>query len=251
MLEVREISKRFGGNVALDRCSFTVEEHASVGLIGPNGAGKTTAADLISGVLPVDDGQIIFKGRPIQNRPLWRVARQGVTRTFQVSRELKALTVMENMLVGSQLQSVEGAWPTLFAITRIRAAERTAVRRAFELLELFQLDRVANELAGNLSVGQKRVLELARALMAEPALLILDEPLAGLSPTTSRNIADFVESMRARGVTLLIIEHNLTMIERLCERVIVMAQGRVLAEGTMREIRGVPEVIDAYLGPVA
>ncbi|MEJ2665676.1 MAG: ABC transporter ATP-binding protein [Deinococcales bacterium] len=250
MLEVRDVHKRFGGNKAVDGCSFTVEAQSTVGLIGPNGAGKTTTVNLISGRLPVDRGEIVFNGKPVQNLPMWRVARRGLTRTFQISRELRALTVMENMLIASQLQRYEGLVQTLFQLAAIRAAEKEVVRRAYELLELFQLTRLANQYAGNLSGGQKRLLELARSLMADPEMLILDEPLAGVNPTTARNIAEYIETMRSRGITLLIIEHNLTMVERLCERVIVMAEGSVLAEGNMKEIRENPKVVDAYLGTV-
>ena len=250
MLEVRDVHKRFGGNNAVDGCSFTVKAQTTVGLIGPNGAGKTTTVNLISGRLPVDRGEIVFNGKPIQNLPMWRVARQGLTRTFQISRELRALTVMENMLIAAQLQRYEGLLQTLFELPRIRAAEEEWVRKAFELLELFQLTRLANQYAGNLSGGQKRLLELARSLMTDPDMLILDEPLAGVNPTTARNIAEYIETMRSRGITLLIIEHNLNMVERLCERVVVMAEGSVLAEGNMREIRENPAVVDAYLGTV-
>ncbi|MEJ2291833.1 MAG: ABC transporter ATP-binding protein [Deinococcales bacterium] len=250
MLEVRSVSKRFGGNRAVDGCSFTVEAQTSIGLIGPNGAGKTTTVNLISGRMPVDRGSIVFKGQPIQNLPMWKVARRGLTRTFQISRELRALTVMENMLIAAQLQPFEGIVQTVFDVGRIRSAEKDGVRKAFELLELFQLSHLANEYAANLSGGQKRLLELARSLMTDPELLILDEPLAGVNPTTARNIAEYIETMRARGITLLIIEHNLNMVERLCERVIVMAEGSVLAEGSMKQIRENPAVVDAYLGTV-
>ncbi len=250
MLEVRSVHKRFGGNRAVNGCSFTVHAQSSVGLIGPNGAGKTTTVNLISGRMPVDSGSIEFKGKAIQNLPMWKVSRRGLTRTFQISRELRALTVMENMLIAAQLQPFEGLVQTVFELPRIRAAEQEGVRKAFELLELFQLDRLANEYAANLSGGQKRLLELARSLMTDPELLILDEPLAGVNPTTARNIAEYIETMRARGITLLIIEHNLNMVERLCERVIVMAEGSVLAQGSMREIRDNPAVVDAYLGTV-
>ena len=250
MLEVRSVFKRFGGNQAVNGCSFSVEPQSSVGLIGPNGAGKTTTVNLISGRMPVDRGSIVFKGAPIQNLPMWKVAKRGLTRTFQISRELRALTVMENMLIAAQLQPFEGLLQTVFEIGRIRSAEKEGVRKAFELLELFQLSHLVNEYAANLSGGQKRLLELARSLMTDPELLILDEPLAGVNPTTARNIAEYIETMRARGITLLIIEHNLNMVERLCERVIVMAEGSVLAEGSMKEIRENPAVVDAYLGTV-
>ncbi len=250
MLEVRDVHKRFGGNQAVNGCSFTVEPQTTVGLIGPNGAGKTTTVNLISGRIPVDRGEILLNGNPIHNLPMWRVARRGLTRTFQISRELRALTVMENMLIAAQLQRHEGLLQTVFELPRIRAAEKESVRKAFELLELFQLTRLANQYAGNLSGGQKRLLELARSLMTEPEMLVLDEPLAGVNPTTARNIAEYIETMRARGITLLIIEHNLNMVERLCERVVVMAEGSVLAEGNMKEIRENPKVVDAYLGTV-
>jgi branched-chain amino acid transport system ATP-binding protein len=182
MLEVRSVHKRFGGNQAVNGCSFTVDPQTSVGLIGPNGAGKTTTVNLISGRMPIDKGSIVFKDRPIHNMPMWRVARRGLTRTFQISRELRALTVMENMLIAAQLQPFEGIVQTVFEMARIRSAEKEGVRKAFELLELFQLTRLANEYAANLSGGQKRLLELARSLMTEPDLLILDEPLAGVNP---------------------------------------------------------------------
>ena len=250
MLEVQGVSKRFGGLHAVNDCSFRVAAQSSVGLIGPNGAGKTTMVNLISGRMGIDDGAIVFKDRPVHNLPMWRVARRGLTRTFQISRELRALTVMENMLIAAQLQPFEGVVQTVFEMVRIRAAEQRWVRKAFELLELFQLSHLANEYAANLSGGQKRLLELARSLMTEPELLILDEPLAGVNPTTARNIAEYIETMRARDITLLIIEHNLAMVERLCERVIVMAEGSVLAEGSMKEIRDNPAVVDAYLGTV-
>ncbi|HLJ33266.1 MAG TPA: ABC transporter ATP-binding protein [Ktedonobacteraceae bacterium] len=249
VLDVRNISKSFGGLHAVDNCSFTVARGSITGLIGPNGAGKSTAANLITGFIRADAGQIVFDGKDIAHLPPHRVALRGLTRTFQITRELERMTVTENMMAAPRDQLGESFWPGLLGLPAVRKQENEYLQRALQLLRDFDLYDLRDEYAGNLSGGQRRLLELARVVMAEPKLLLLDEPFAGINPVLAARLSDYIEQMcRAKGITFLIIEHNLAMVERLCQTVIVMALGRTIAEGTMAELRQNAAVVDAYLG---
>lgn len=249
ILDVRQMSKSFGGLRAVDNCSFSVARGSITGLIGPNGAGKSTAANLITGFIRVDSGAILFDGKNIARLPAHRIARHGLTRTFQITRELERMTVTENMLAAPHHQLGESFWPGLLGLPAVRKQEDENLKRALKLLKDFDLYSLRDEYAGNLSGGQRRLLELARVVMTRPKLLLLDEPFAGINPVLSARLSDYIEALcKDEGITFLIIEHNLAMVERLCHTVIVMALGRTIAEGSMAELRQNPAVVEAYLG---
>jgi ABC-type branched-subunit amino acid transport system ATPase component len=249
LLEVQRLVKAFGGLRAVDDCSFTVTRGSITGLIGPNGAGKSTAANLITGFLRADAGTILFDGANIARMPTHRIARHGLTRTFQITRALERMTVTENLLAAPHHQLGESLWLGLLSLPAVRRQEDEHLHRALRLLRDFDLYDLRDEYAANLSVGQRRLLELARVVMIRPTLLLLDEPFAGINPVLCARLSEYIEALcRDLGITLLIIEHNLAMVERLCSTVIVMALGRTIAEGTMAELRENPAVVDAYLG---
>jgi branched-chain amino acid transport system ATP-binding protein len=249
ILDVRNMSKSFGGLRAVDNCSFTVARGSITGLIGPNGAGKSTAANLITGFIRADAGTILFDGKNIVHLPAHRIAQHGLTRTFQITRELERMTVTENMLAAPHHQLGESFWLGLLGLPAVRKQEDENLKRALKLLQDFDLYHLRDEYAGNLSGGQRRLLELARVVMTRPKLLLLDEPFAGINPVLAARLSDYIEALcKDEGITFLIIEHNLAMVERLCHTVIVMALGRTIAEGSMAELRQNPAVVDAYLG---
>jgi len=248
LLEVRDLRRSFGGVHAVDGISFDAERGAITGLIGPNGAGKSTALGVIAGALPPSGGAIAFNGEDVTGWSPTRLARRGLIRTFQISSEFARLTVLENLLVGAPNHTGESLIGALVLGKRAwRAQERELVARARELLDRFEMTAKEDEYAGNLSGGQKRLLEIMRGLIAEPKLLLLDEPMAGVNPTLSRKIEGHLEELRDAGLTMLMVEHELAVVERLCHQVIVMAQGRVISEGTMEAVRRNQEVLDAYL----
>jgi branched-chain amino acid transport system permease protein len=247
MLEARDVVREFGGVRAVDGVSFAVRKGQLTGLIGPNGAGKSTLLAMLAGTLPVTSGQIIYRGNDITGVPAFRRARVGLVRTFQLASEFRRLTVMENLLSavpGNRGDSLRGA---LLGRRYWRGDEEAAVRRATGLLERFGLVEMANSYAGELSGGQRRLVEIMRALMAEPATLLLDEPMAGVHPNLARRIGAELVALCAEGMTILMVEHELAIMDEFCDPVVVMAEGRVLAEGTMQELRGRSEVVEAYL----
>ncbi|MGH2495320.1 MAG: ABC transporter ATP-binding protein [Ktedonobacteraceae bacterium] len=249
ILEARNMAKNFGGLRAVDDCSFTVTRGSITGLIGPNGAGKSTAANLITGFIRADSGSILFDGKDLARLPAHRIARHGLTRTFQITRELERMTVTENMLAAPHHQLGESFWLGLLGLPAVRRQEDESLKRALKLLRDFDLYHLRDEYAGNLSGGQRRLLELARVVMTQPKLLLLDEPFAGINPVLAERLSDYIDALcKDEGITFLIIEHNLAMVERLCQTVIVMALGRAIAEGSMAELRQNPAVVDAYLG---
>ena len=249
ILDARNMAKSFGGLRAVDNCSFTVTRGSITGLIGPNGAGKSTAANLITGFIRADSGSILFDGKDIAHLPVHSIARRGLTRTFQITRELERMTVTENMMAAPHNQLGESFWPGLLGLPAVRRQEDENLVRALKLLQDFDLYHLRDEYAGNLSGGQRRLLELARVVMTQPRLLLLDEPFAGINPVLASRLSDYIEALcKEKGITFLIIEHNLAMVERLCHTVIVMALGRAIAEGSMAELRQNPAVVDAYLG---
>jgi ABC-type branched-subunit amino acid transport system ATPase component len=248
LLVVSDLKRSFGGVHAVDGLSFQVQRGSITGLIGPNGAGKSTALGAIAGALAPDAGSVAFAGEDITKLAPMRRARRGLIRTFQTSSEFERLTVLENLLVGDQHHPGETLLGALVWGRRSwRTHERAVVARARELLESFQMSDKEDEWAGNLSGGQKRLLEIMRGLMAEPKLLLLDEPMAGVNPTLARGIEQHLQRLGTAGLTMLMVEHELGAVERLCDRVIVMAQGKVISEGTMDSLRRNQEVLDAYL----
>jgi branched-chain amino acid transport system permease protein len=247
MLEVKDLHRDFGGVKAVDGATFAVPRGRITGLIGPNGAGKSTAVTMIAGGLKPTSGSILFLGEDVTGRPSYQMARRGVIRTFQISSEFARLTVMENLLVAAQNHPGEKIHAVLLGKWSWRHHETELLDRARALLVRFDMARMEDEYAGNLSGGQKRLLELMRALMAQPRLLLLDEPMAGVHPTLARRIEQILLDLRDEGMTMLMVEHELQVVERLCDPVVVMARGRVISRGTMEQIRSDQGVLDAYL----
>jgi ABC-type branched-subunit amino acid transport system ATPase component len=247
MLVVSGLRRLFGGVEAVADASFSVKPGAITGLIGPNGAGKSTVLGAIAGAIRPTGGSIRYEGAEISGLPAHRVARRGIGRTFQISSEFPRLTVMENLLVAVQRARGEAFWQALCGPRFWKRDEQRHVERACELLEAFDMARMESTLAGELSGGQKRLLELMRALMMEPRLLLLDEPFAGVNPRLVRDIQQQLFELRRSGLTMLMIEHELGIVERMCDHVIVMARGRVIAEGGMEDVARRSDVLDAYL----
>jgi branched-chain amino acid transport system ATP-binding protein len=240
LLEVRGASKAFGGIRAVDGCSFDVEEGTITALIGPNGAGKTTMFNMINGLHRPDAGQIRFEGRRIDRAPPHRITRAGISRTFQISRQLSELSVLENVVVQSPARGVAGLMRSA-----ILGPERA---RAMELLDFVGIAHLAELPAGKLSYGQKKLMDLAAGLMAEPRLFLLDEPAGGINPALLEVIIDRVQTLRDQGVTILIVEHNMDMVMTVCDPVVVMAWGKVLAQGAPAAVQADDAVLEAYLG---
>jgi neutral amino acid transport system ATP-binding protein len=247
LLEVRTIHRQFGGVVAVDGVSLSLAEGESLGLIGPNGAGKSTVLSVIAGALTPDSGSIAFAGREIAGLPSHKVGALGIIRTFQVSSEFPRLTVLQNLLVARPGQRGERLVGVLGGRRSWAKDEDAAVDRARSLLRRFNLTELQNDYAGNLSGGQRRLLEVARALMASPRLLLLDEPTAGVHPSMVGELQRQLIRLRDEGLAMLMIEHELGIVEGVCQRVIVMARGRVIAEGGLAEVRAMPQVKEAYI----
>lgn len=242
MLKVQEISKAYGGVRAVEGCSFAVTKGSITGLIGPNGAGKTTAFDVISGIVTPDSGSVRFDGTDITDWMPHRVTRRGISRTFQITRPLGDMTVLENMVVGSPTSG----WRSLLG-SRILEREED---RAMELLRFVGIDKLATTAAESLSYGQKKLLEFASVLMPEPELIMLDEPAGGVNPALLERIMDHIRELNSQGMTFLIVEHNMDVVMSLCSSIVVMAHGEVLTVGTPQEISADDTVLDAYLGRV-
>jgi ABC-type branched-subunit amino acid transport system ATPase component len=251
LLQVADVSKSFGELRAVDGVTLAVEAGSITGLIGPNGAGKSTLFDLIAGARPPDAGAIEFAGLRIDGLAPDRIFRAGLARTFQIPRPFPKMTVLENLLVAPVAQAGERFWNNWLRLGAVAEEERAAQKRAMEVLGFCDLARLAGELAGALSGGQLKLLELARVLMIEPRLILLDEPAAGVNPTLLETLVDKIVALNRRGVTFLIIEHNIDMVTRVCAPVVVMAQGRVLYEGDPEGLRADARVVDAYLGDIA
>lgn len=244
-LEVHDVVRAFDGVRAVDGATLSVEPNSITGLIGPNGAGKSTLFNCVSGFLRPQAGRVLLDGRRIDRRSPHRIARAGLVRTFQTPRTLARMTVLENVLLAAPRHPGEQLGGALAG----RRREREARVRAYGLLELVRLDGHADSLAGTLSGGQRKLLDLVRALMAEPRMLLLDEPMAGVSPTVRVQLLDHILGLRAReGLTFLIVEHDLDFVMRASDRVVVMNDGRVIADGTPDEVRADERVVDAYLG---
>ncbi len=248
LLAAGGLVKQFGGLVAIDDASIDVAQGSITGLIGPNGAGKTTLFNLLSNFIHPDKGRVLFDGEPIQQLQSHQIAQRGMIRTFQVARVLSRLSVLENMLLAAQHQTGENFWYTWFQQKQIAAEERQQREQAMTILESIGLAHMAHEYAGALSGGQRKLLEMGRALMSHPKLILLDEPAAGVNPTLINQICDRILTWNREGLTFLIIEHNMDVIMSLCDRVWVLAEGRNLAVGTPAEIQTNTQVLEAYLG---
>ena len=249
-LQVRNLKKTFGGITAVDDVSFEVEEGTLTGLIGPNGAGKSTTFNLITGMNDPDAGAVRFNGEEITRLASHEIADRGLVRTFQIARELEEMTVLENMMLAPKNQRGEKLWRSVVPGLRddVRRQEEELLERVWEVLDFFEIDHLAEEYAGNLSGGQRKLLEMARALLTDPGMLLLDEPFAGVNPSLERRLLDHIHELREDGYTFLIVEHDMDLIMNNCERVIVMHQGKILMEGTPAEVKASEDVIEAYLG---
>ncbi len=248
MLELDGVSRQFGGALAVDRVSLRVARGSVTGLIGPNGAGKTTLFNLIAGSLRASAGRIVLEGRNIAGAPAHRRLAAGLGRTFQIPRPFAAMTVLENVLLAAQRQRGESPFANWFLPGTVAREERRNAERARNLIDFLALGHLASAPAATLSGGQRKLLELARVLMAEPRLVLLDEPAAGVNPTLLETIIERIAALHAGGLTFLIVEHNLGLIARLCSEVHVMARGKLLASGTPDAVTRDAGVIEAYLG---
>jgi len=247
ILSASDVHRAFGGVKAVDGATFTALRGRVTGLIGPNGAGKSTLMGIVAGAIRADAGHVEFDGADITGLPPHQIARRGLIRTFQLSAEFSKLTVLENLLVAAPAQKGESLLGAELGRLYWGRDEDALVALAREVLDRFAMSPKENELAGNLSGGQKRLLEIMRALMARPKLLLLDEPFAGVNPTLAREIEQYLLDLRDEGLSMIMVEHELGVVERLCDPVVVMAQGKVIGEGSMREVTARQEVLDAYL----
>jgi ABC-type branched-subunit amino acid transport system ATPase component len=250
LLEIEGLFKSYGGVHAVRDCTLSVARGSITGLIGPNGAGKSTLVNLVSGFQKPDSGRIRFGGDEVQGKPMHRISRLGLMRTFQSPREWPALTVMENMLLAAPAGGRDALWRAYFQHAQLKAAEAEDRVQARQLLRDFNLFDLRDELAGNLSGGQKRLLEFARIAFAHPRMVLLDEPQSGVNPVLADRMIAGIERLNADGITVLMIEHNLPFVERLCPRVLVMALGTCIASGSLEELRSDADVLEAYLGQV-
>ncbi|GEP37203.1 ABC transporter ATP-binding protein [Nocardioides psychrotolerans] len=242
-----KITRKFGGLTAVDVDHIEIQRGVITALIGPNGAGKTTLFNLLTGFDVPDSGTWSLNGGSLQGVASYKVARRGMVRTFQLTKVLAKLTVLDNMLLGATGQRGEKLLSALFAF-RWRGQEEENAARAHELLTRFKLDAKRDDFAGSLSGGQRKLLEMARALMVDPELIMLDEPMAGVNPALKQSLLEHVKSLRDEGRTVLFVEHDMDMVRDISDWVIVMAQGKIVAEGTPQAVMQDPAVIDAYLG---
>ncbi|QJQ94149.1 MULTISPECIES: ABC transporter ATP-binding protein [Halomonadaceae] len=252
IIDVSHVHKSFGGLKVINDCSISVEKGSITGLIGPNGAGKSTLFNIIAGALPLDSGHVTLDGEDITNLPANRLFHKGLLRTFQIAHEFSQMTALENLMMVPPHQEGEHLFSTWFKPARVREQESEVRRRALEVIDFVGLNHVRNELAGNLSGGQKKLLELGRTMMTDARVVLLDEIAAGVNRTLLGELITNIERLnRELGYTFLVIEHDMEMIARLCDPVIVLAQGQVMVEGSIEEIRSNPEVIEAYFGSTA
>jgi ABC-type branched-subunit amino acid transport system ATPase component len=248
LLEVNQVNKHFGGVAALKNCTLALRKGDVTGLIGPNGAGKTTLLNVISGLVKPDTGAVHFNGQQVTGQPMHRVASLGLVRTFQIVRELSGLTVLENLLLAPVHQRGEAISDALFGRSRVRDQEQRNAVKARDILKRIGLWKLADQSAAALSGGQKKLLELARVLLMEPKLVLLDEPAAGVAPPLLKDIMQLIRELQADGISFGIVEHDMHLIGEICDQVHVLAEGTTLVSGSFAEVTADARVIDAYLG---
>ena len=249
-LSCEGLTRAFQGVRAVNGATFEVPNGQITALIGPNGAGKTTVVNILSGSLTSDAGRVCIGSTDVTNWPSHRIARLGLMRTFQLSRELGGLTVLENLLVAPLNQAGESLRNVFFHPAKVKIQEREDAERALDILNIYGLYKLRDMRASDLSGGQKKLLEISRAVMASPTILLLDEPMAGVNPVLIDQIGGYILDLKAKGVTVLMVEHNLKVVEKICDYVIVLAEGRTLATGRLSELRENKDVVQAYLGEV-
>ncbi len=249
LLELRNLNKNFGGLAAVSGLSLHVDAGEIVGLIGPNGAGKTTVFNLITGNIRPDSGDILFNGKAITGRPTHRIVKRGIARTFQNIRLFQNLTVLENVLAGCHCRMRARLFASVFRTPGMRREEEEAVMLAMRRLAFVGLDADCALTADSLPYGKQRLLEIARALATRPKFLILDEPAGGMNDQETVELRGLIRAIRDEGISILLIEHDMGLVMRVCDRIVVLDEGRVIARGTPEEVRNNPVVIEAYLGP--
>ena len=248
MLELNNVSKSFGALKAVDKVGFTLGEQGISGLIGPNGSGKTTLFHLITGFYSLDQGTVRFRGEKISGLPPYKISGKGIIRTFQQTRVLPFLSVLDNLSAAAPDQLGEKILPLFLMPSRVAAQEKQNVEKALNVLETVRLSHLKDHPAGDLSYGQQKLLEIGRVLMADPRLIILDEPTAGINPSLIRQLVSILKSLRDRGIKIFLIEHNMPLVTDLCDEIFVMDSGALIFSGSPGEVQTHPRVIEAYLG---
>ena len=248
LLEVKGVSKRFGGVQAVNDVSFRVEKGMIKAVIGPNGAGKTTLFNIVSGFIAPDAGAVTFAGRPMQGGPPHRVAARGVSRTFQNIRLFAGMSALENVMVGRHLRARAGFLAGMLGLGRTRREEREVRARALDVMEFLGIAALAELEATSLAYGQQRAVELARALASDPELVLLDEPAAGLNLRETRDLAALIGRVRARGITVLLVEHDMSLVMGICDEVLVLSYGEKIADADPQSVQRDPQVVKVYLG---
>lgn len=248
ILEVQDLTKMFGGVKAQDQISFSIEKGIICGLIGPNGAGKTTLFNMITGIYRPDAGKVLFNGRDIRKTPVHRLVKAGVARTFQHVELFSSMTLLENILVGMHVRTKAGFWAAVTRMPSMKSEERQSRRRAEELLEFTGLVADAHKMARDLPAGRQKTAQIARALASDPLLLLLDEPAAGLNSVETHALGKLIQKIKKSGITMILVEHDMSLVMEMSDKVVVLDQGKKLAEGTPRQIQSNEAVMSAYLG---